>query len=159
MCMVILRTSREAARRLPSALLSRRQQPRLSASSASAWRADQPVHWRLRGTGRQRLYCTESELFYDWADPSQQPQRNAPAWRRMERVRPPAAGPRPPRGAAARGGVRRPGPIQLYGCIYVMCCQDDKRRSVPHSAGYMYVIMPETCTLVCGRRLPVKRLG
>ena len=30
MCMVILRTSREAARRLPSALLSRRQQPRLS---------------------------------------------------------------------------------------------------------------------------------
>ena len=93
MCMVILRTSREAARRLPSALLSRRQQPRLSASSASAWRADQPVHWRLRGTGRQRLYCTESELFYDWADPSQQPQRNAPAWRRMERVRPPAAGP------------------------------------------------------------------
>ena len=30
MCMVSLRTSREAARRLPSALLSRRQQPRLS---------------------------------------------------------------------------------------------------------------------------------
>ena len=110
MCMVILRTSREAARRLPSALLSRRQQPRLSASSASAWRADQPVHWRLRGTGRQRLYCTESELFYDWADPSQQPQRNAPAWRRMERVRPPAAArarrAAPPRAAESDGRVR-----------------------------------------------------
>ena len=111
MCMVSLRTSREAARRLPSALLSRRQQPRLSASSASAWVADQPVHWRLRGTGRQRLYCTESELFYDWADPSQQPQRNAPAWRRMERVRPPAAArarrAAPPRGAAGSDPRRR----------------------------------------------------
>ena len=114
MCMVILRTSREAARRLPSALLSRRQQPRLSASSASAWRADQPVHWRLRGTGRQRLYCTESELFYDWADPSQQPQRNAPAWRRMERVRPPAAGPRPPRAARRRAAGSDPAAATRY---------------------------------------------
>eukprot|EP01046_Picozoa_sp_COSAG06_P013914 COSAG06_NODE_850_length_11961_cov_34.663126_13_plen_97_part_00 len=39
----------------------------------------------------------------------------------------------------------------MYGCIYVMCCQDDKRRSVPHSEAVVYKIRLHLCKLLSYR--------